>query len=643
MHHFVHCFDPRPGRHVLLRLIALALISFGLLSSASAEPTDPAKLVDPARMKPHGSWQEVTWPATLDLAERAELSLNALTGAIDAASDSVYPTLDFGRNPPELATPCWFLNPRTLHVLPYLRTICGSDVRLDTEASMMKKMLMQIDAAGLVTSPDDTGWPKGTSVPLYNGQMALAMLAWHERDKNPGWLPVVDLISSGLGWTSIDVDDRAYYPLECSYKRALGPAGLGALPGAGTWHPSMLGKSLVPYTPPAEPESDQQGIEGCAKYMTVSGPIEALAARHRYKRDPLALELAMRLARFGLKPGMWQPANVLGYPGNEHGVFAGQLTGNVHFLRALLDLGIAKRSGYLKQFAREGYLYAIKNGIARMGWYPAWIMPEKFQRPKDLHAICDNGGVAAMLMLAVKLSDAGMDDYWDHVDAIVRNQLIEQQFTDLATMRRMAGGDAEHDALLARFVGGCGSGEPTAIKPEISATASLSTALAFYYAWHGITRFDHGLAQVNLFLNRAAPWMDVESYLPFEGKVILRNKHAEAARVRIPAWVDVKDLKVMLNGRPIEALQPGRTVFVEGIKTGDVIELNFVLRERTDKYFIHDKTYAIQFRGSTIVDISPRNTDPGLIPTDRRDALKGTKAPVHKVKRFVAEHLLPLQ
>jgi hypothetical protein len=246
-------------------------------------------------------------------------------------------------------------------------------------------------------------------------------------------------------------------------------------------------------------------------------------------------------------------------------------------------------------------------------------------------------------MLAVKLSDAGMDDYWDNVDAIVRNQLIEQQFTDLRAMRKMAGGDTKNDALLERFVGGCGAGEPTAIKPEISATASLSTAAALYYAWHGITRFDHGLAQVNLFLNRASPWMDVESYLPFEGKVILRNKQAEAVRVRIPVWVDVKNLKVMLNGKPIEAIQPGRCVMVEGIKSGDVIELKFMVRERTDKYFIHDKTYTIQYRGSTVVDISPRNTDPKLMPMYQRGGMKGTKAPMHKVKRFVAKNLLPLQ
>jgi hypothetical protein len=340
---------------------------------------------------------------------------------------------------------------------------------------------------------------------------------------------------------------------------------------------------------------------------------------------------------------MWQGASTLDYPGNQHGVFAGHFTGNVQFLCALLDLGIAQKSAYLKQFAREGYEHTSRNGIARMGWYPSWIMPEKFQRPKDLHGISDNGGVAATLILAAKLSDAGLDDYWDNVDAIVRNHLIEQQFTDLNAMRKMSGGDPKNDASLERFVGGCGAGEPTAIKPEISGSSSASTAAAFYYAWHGITRFDQGVAQVNLFLNRVSPWIDVESYLPYEGKVILRNKQAEAARVRIPWWIDAKDLKVTLNGKPIEANQSGHSLMVEGIKKGDVIELNFPLRERTDKYFIHDKSYTIKYRGSTVVDIQPRNTDPKMIALYQRDALKLTKAPMHTVKRFVADNLLPLQ
>src|SRR5260370_964451 len=133
----------------MFRFIHSSILVAGLMGRlilpAGAEPIDPARLVDPPKMKPQGSWQEVTWPATLDLAERAERSLNVLTRATDETSDSVYSSFDFGRNPPALGTPSWFLNPRNLCVLPYLRTICGKEDRLDAEARMMKKMLMQID------------------------------------------------------------------------------------------------------------------------------------------------------------------------------------------------------------------------------------------------------------------------------------------------------------------------------------------------------------------------------------------------------------------------------------------------------------------------------------------------------------------
>src|SRR5262249_10860128 len=146
----------------------------------------------------------------------------------------------------------------------------------------------------------------------------------------------------------------------------------------------------------------------------------------------------------------------------------------------------------LKQRARQGYELTRRVGIMRLGWYPSWIMSgsETYGRSRELHGVCDSGGIAPALMLAVKLTDARGGDYWDDVDYIVRNQLVEQQFTDAKVMLARAGGDPQD--LIARFVGGCGTGEPTAIKPEISGVATAATAAAFYHAWHGITRFDPG-------------------------------------------------------------------------------------------------------------------------------------------------------
>src|SRR4051794_6012890 len=57
-----------------------ALLSAMFAGAALAGPLDPAKIIDREKMKPRGEWEEVTVPDTLDLAERAQLSLNYLTG-----------------------------------------------------------------------------------------------------------------------------------------------------------------------------------------------------------------------------------------------------------------------------------------------------------------------------------------------------------------------------------------------------------------------------------------------------------------------------------------------------------------------------------------------------------------------------------
>src|SRR4029077_10525259 len=128
-------------------------------------------------LSPVGQFVEVTVPDTLDLAARAELSLNALTR--NSSCDqyrTVYETFSFGQNPPVMTKPGWFINPANLYALPYVRTMCGSQAGLDVEYQMMKGMLGRIEPGGLMTFPNNAAWPAGTSVPNVNGQLAMALL-----------------------------------------------------------------------------------------------------------------------------------------------------------------------------------------------------------------------------------------------------------------------------------------------------------------------------------------------------------------------------------------------------------------------------------------------------------------------------------
>ena len=142
---------------------------------------------------------------------------------------------------------------------------------------------------------------------------------------------------------------------------------------------------------------------------------------------------------------MWEDTSKEGYPGNEHGIFEGHFHNNTEALMSLLDLALATNDGWLKQFVREGYAHARRSGVLRMGWFPAWTMPERFNRPAWLHGITEPCGVGDMAVLAVKLTDAGLGEYWDDVDYIVRNHLSAQQIIDLEGMRKIGGGTAQHE------------------------------------------------------------------------------------------------------------------------------------------------------------------------------------------------------
>jgi len=72
-------------------------------------------------------------------------------------------------------------------------------------------------------------------------------------------------------------------------------------------------------------------------------------------------------------------------------------------------------------------------------------------------------------------------------------------------------------------------------------------------------RESQGVAQVNLLLNRASPWLDIDSYLPYQGKVVIRNKTARLIAVRIPRWADLGAVHSRLNDREIHQYAVGGT------------------------------------------------------------------------------------
>jgi hypothetical protein len=306
------------------------------------------------------------------------------------------------------------------------------------------------------------------------------------------------------------------------------------------------------------------------------------------------------------------------------------------------------------EVARSGYEYLRNWGIARIGLFG------------------ESCTVGDMTLLAIKLTDLGVGDYWEDVDSYVRNHLTEMQITDAKKMQAVVdqmppaqGLDPKNtttDRVVERTVGTylSDSSHPSLITQRSfrwTICCSGNCTPALYYAWEGITRYDEATksAVINLLLNRASAWLDIDSYLPYEGKVVIRNKTARNISVRIPRWADKTAVHALVDGKPAQFRWIGQYLSLDNLASSAQITITFPMIKTVEQYTItwtekddwHEgmnagsghETYTCTFKGNTLVDIAPRSSSLGY-PLYRRDYERDSdRAPTNKVTRFVSSVL----
>jgi|GEM_PF-1575272 len=158
-----------------------------------------------------------------------------------------------------------------------------------------------------------------------------------------------------------------------------------------------------------------------------------------------------------------------------------------------------------------------------------------------------------------------------------------------------------------------------------------------YYVWENILCSKDGKLKVNLLLNRASPWADVDSSIPYEGRVEVKIKQACELSVRIPEWVQPEQAKCQVNGTERSLSWDGRYAVVGKVQPNGVATLTFPIFERTDKVQIQGKEYTLIRKGNDVVHIDP----PGkYCPLYQREKYRENQARTRKVERFVAQQQL---
>jgi hypothetical protein len=602
-------------------LAAISFICIGFQSLLHAEDVagiDLKVLSASLDTAPKGEYYEATVPDTLDLAERGKLAVGALTTFLNAKKGyASYGQNFLNANPPylgrfEYGPPNWG---NIIEGLMMARQMSGSRENLDVDQLTISGMLDDLTRRNpKIPSTIDVG--------------RFGLMALHQVDPKPELIAFSDELAQRQIKSVNRVEGRgAYY-----------------------WDPEPdFGESHI-------------GVQRHGMTVFVSGlAIHSLSRWTEFSSQDGLLELCQELTDYSLQPKYWRPeAAPKVVIGHDRAQFDGHHHSYLTFLKGVLCYAEQTNDVRLMQFVRDGYEYFRTFGLARIGAFGEG---------------CSTGD---MVFLAIKLSDLGVGDYWDDADQYVRNHLTELQITDARTLNELAlkmpAGRGNNDVgigpldpeiessdrAIERSIGAYWSdgSHPTLIPAScmlytICCTGNCVPAL--YAAWEAIVRCENGNAQVNLLLNRTSKWLDVASYLPFEGKVVIRNKTAKRIAVRMPVWVEWKSINSRHEGELIEPSSLGRYLVFENVKPESEIEIRFPIVEKVETWTLawrenefwqectnpgtqwkpenSPQKYTMRFRGNTLVDIAPRDTSLGF-PLYRREAQRKDKAPMKKTTLF---------
>jgi hypothetical protein len=606
----------------------------------------------PVQLPEHaGTWTEAWVPDTLDLAEMAHDAIPGMTGPTDPDFDhEVYWRVHFFNQPALMVhePPDTAIRAKFQINMPLMRIISGSTDASDVEACWMRVVLKERGPDGLLYTPlGGRPWGRypqeghemgfrgvGPDDPhmveaQYNAHAIAVASQYAQLADRDLWEGVACGIVDGLrNRLVLEEGDEAFIPWQ-----AAGPA-QKAHPGDPA--PKHTAASFLGW--PA------LGMNVCWRLLGY---------------EP-ARDLGGKLLRYIIRRGDYFEADgsfgldLPGVPPGHHRYDVRHFHSHTLCLLHCLDHAQMTGDAELFDFARRGYDTARSYGETTLGWFPERVTGAPYPQACELCCVAD------MIMMAVKLGGSGNDDAcWDDADRFLRNQFAEAQLRHLDWVERLTTGmgptqaagrwqHATFDRVCERNIGAFAGWadvndcilfhKDRAHWRGIMHCCTANAVRAIYFAWLHMLQCDGQRLRINLLLNRTSPWADVDSHIPYTGRVDVKIKKAVDLSVRTPEWVRPGDVRATVNGRDRAIELCGRYAEFGSVKPGDVATLAFPIEERDAVTFVERRRYALRLKGNEVVAIDPPGT---IAPLYQRAHYRRNTTRWHKVRRFCCEKTIP--
>ncbi|MDD9918321.1 MAG: glycoside hydrolase family 127 protein [Rhodospirillaceae bacterium] len=256
----------------------------------------------------------------------------------------------------------------------------------------------------------------------------------------------------------------------------------------------------------------------------------------------------------------------------------------------------------------------------RFGWFPERLVESR------AHG-CETCAIVDMMEAAIWLAKSGQPQYWGVAERFLRNHLLESQLTSIDGLEDSAGTGRDDEwestvRVARRSIGGfAGWSQPNDLFSKVMHEWDLYTCCSaqgvrgLFNAWtNAVVATDDGIS-VNLLINHLSKHAVIRSWLPQEGRIEIVPTVAGDVRVRIPDGTDT--MVVTVDGAPVTAVrEPSEFLCVAGAPAGATIQCQFAVPEWTSRETILDTEYTADWRGDTVMTVSPGGT---RLPLYQRD------------------------
>jgi hypothetical protein len=649
-------------------------------SNASTQPTENIFLPDPQPLgkieyiNPNppafkdpeyaGEYYEAVVPATLDLAERARLAIHGMTSMVNPHLDyemyfivnhmSQPPSMDL--MPSDLDTQGKFIESTAL-----MRIVCGSKENLHVDRVWMEMLLKMQGPDGILYTPmSGRDWVMYSKMERGSGSPSIEenptkqfCLLGFGTARSLGALSIFAQLDPGGPWK------KAAHNLAHAYEPLMINKGDNESYLFSPWmYPGRPIDKTIP-----NPIVDYSYVASYQAWIA-----QYLAMYDRAFHDPASTQLAERIMNYSildrqlLEPsGRFLPAKGRGHgsPDEEYAHFHTAATNILACLYVYMQTG----NKTMLDRGMKAYEYGKAKSEPLVGFIPEFTAGSDPYLGSRTSETCE---VADMVVAALMLAKFGNDSCWDDADRWIRNQLAENQLTQVAWLkdghlnfsRSETPADffkskrRTTDNVAERSLGGF-AGWPSAndwvsnedwwgdnkqnIVRTIQNCCTASGARAIFAAWRDMLNYDHGTLKVNLLFNRASKWADIDSYIPYTGRVELKIKQPLELEVRIPEWVKPGEAKCEVDGKTRKLGFDGRYAQAGKVVKGQTVAITFPISERTEKRRIEKFDYTFVVRGNDVVDVDP----PGkYCPYYQRAHYRTGKPLYQKTIRFVAREEL---